>query len=199
MASDEFDKVELPALEQLQALGWSYVDGAKLAPDTSDERTSFKDAVLENRLNDSIKRLNPWISDQNLGKVVRDLTLTPHTNLSRPVIFQLDYNGVHRRCRCCSSACADNAESWNTIVQSLQIPPASFGVSFGDADHRSLSYMKDYEYETCVLPFPAGFFPHRRRLGFLLLVSTRAVTRSLGKIYIKNQRSNLEGCRRHST
>ena len=29
MASDEFDKVELPALEQLQSLGWSYVTREK--------------------------------------------------------------------------------------------------------------------------------------------------------------------------
>ena len=27
MASDELDKVELPALEQLQSLGWEYVKG----------------------------------------------------------------------------------------------------------------------------------------------------------------------------
>jgi len=50
MSSDELDKVELPALEQLQALGWSYVEGEKLSPDLSDERSSFKDVVLENRL-----------------------------------------------------------------------------------------------------------------------------------------------------
>lgn len=81
MTSDEFDKVELPALNQLQVLGWSYVDGAKLAPDTSDERTSFKDAVLEKRLAESIKRLNPRINDENLRKVVRDLLHVPHTNL----------------------------------------------------------------------------------------------------------------------
>ena len=40
MANDEFEKVELPALEQLQELGWEYVEGAKLSPDESDERGS---------------------------------------------------------------------------------------------------------------------------------------------------------------
>ena len=50
MASDELDKVELPALEQLKYLGWSYVEGAKLSPDESDERSSLKDVVLEKRL-----------------------------------------------------------------------------------------------------------------------------------------------------
>jgi len=52
MASDELDKVELPALEQLQSLGWSYVEGAKLSPDESDESSSLKDVVLEKRLTD---------------------------------------------------------------------------------------------------------------------------------------------------
>ena len=81
MASDEFDKVELPALEQLQSLGWSYVEGAKLSPEESDERSSFKDVVLEKQLTTSIKRINPWINNKNLSKVVRDLTKTQYPNL----------------------------------------------------------------------------------------------------------------------
>ena len=81
MASDEFDKVELPALEQLQSLGWSYAESVELSPEESDERSSFKDVVLEKRLTTSIKRINPWINDENLRKVVRDLTKTPYPNL----------------------------------------------------------------------------------------------------------------------
>jgi len=81
MASDEYDKVERPAIEQLQSLGWNFIEGAKLSPDNSDERTSFRDVVLEKRLPESIKRLNPWISDQNLHKVVSELTKTLHPNL----------------------------------------------------------------------------------------------------------------------
>lgn len=74
ISNDEYDKVELPALEQLQSLGWQYVHGSELSPETSDERTYFSDVVLEKRLTESIKRINPWISDENLRKVVRDLT-----------------------------------------------------------------------------------------------------------------------------
>jgi len=81
MASDELDKVELPALEQLQSLGWSYIEGAKLSPDESDERSSLKDVVLEKRLTASLKRINPWINDENLRKVVRELTKTLYPNL----------------------------------------------------------------------------------------------------------------------
>ncbi|MDB2337753.1 type I restriction endonuclease subunit R [Amylibacter sp.] len=81
MAADEFDKVELPAIEQLQSLGWTYVKGDDLSPDKSSERTSFKEVVLEQRLSANIKLINPWISDQNLHKVVKDLTKTQYTNL----------------------------------------------------------------------------------------------------------------------
>lgn len=80
-SSDEFNKVEHPALEQLQSLGWSYVDGAGLSPDTSDERGSFKDVILEKRLIESIRSINPWINDENLRKVVRDLTKEQYSSL----------------------------------------------------------------------------------------------------------------------
>jgi type I restriction enzyme R subunit len=81
MAGDEFDKVELPAIEQLQSLGWEYIKGEDLSPDNSSERSSFREVVLEQRLSDNIKRINPWISEQNLHKVVKDLTKTQYTNL----------------------------------------------------------------------------------------------------------------------
>lgn len=81
MAGDEFTKVELPAIEQLQSLGWSYVKGEDLSPDNSTERASFKDIVLEERLSSNIKKINPWINEQNLQKVVKDLTKTQYINL----------------------------------------------------------------------------------------------------------------------
>ena len=71
MASDEYDKVELPALTQLQSLGWDYIEGAQLSPDESEERTYLTDVVLESRLKDAIKRINPWINETNLNQVVR--------------------------------------------------------------------------------------------------------------------------------
>ena len=73
MSSYEYDKVELPALEQLQSLGWEYIHGSELSPDNSDERKYLSHVVLKKRLESSIQRINPWISDENLRKVVRDL------------------------------------------------------------------------------------------------------------------------------
>lgn len=81
MASDELDKVELPALKQLQELGWTYIDGSKLSPDESDERLSLKDVVLEKRLFKSFKRINPWINEDNLRKVVSSLIRRQFSNL----------------------------------------------------------------------------------------------------------------------
>lgn len=74
MFQDEEQKVELPAIEQLQSLGWDYIHGSNLAPDNSDEREYLKDVVLTKRLNDAIKRINPWINEANLRNVSRELT-----------------------------------------------------------------------------------------------------------------------------
>ena len=73
MAADEYDKVELPALQQLQSLGWGYLHGDQLTPQSL-ERNSFRDPVLEGRLTTAIQRINPWINEENLRKVVRNLT-----------------------------------------------------------------------------------------------------------------------------
>lgn len=81
ISSDELIKVEQPALDQLKSLGWFYVDGRTLLPDSTDERSSFKEPILEKRLSESVKRINPWISDENLRKIIRDITKTQYANL----------------------------------------------------------------------------------------------------------------------
>ncbi|MBE0508110.1 MAG: HsdR family type I site-specific deoxyribonuclease [Marinospirillum sp.] len=87
MFKDEVTKVEQPALEQLQKLGWSYVPGATLAPaavkgdPAPAERAYYRDVVLLPRLEAAIRRLNPWISEENLRKVMRDITHPNHAAL----------------------------------------------------------------------------------------------------------------------
>ena len=87
MFQDEITKVEQPALEQLQKLGWSYVPGATLAPaavkgdPAPAERAYYRDVVLLPRLEAAIRRLNPWISEENLHKVMRDITHPNHAAL----------------------------------------------------------------------------------------------------------------------
>jgi len=75
VTQDEYDKVESPALAQLQQLGWCYMPGAALAPDAAgQERTYYRDVVLAKQLEAALRRLNPWISDENLRKVLRGFT-----------------------------------------------------------------------------------------------------------------------------
>ncbi len=77
MTSDEYDKVEFPALNQLQALGWTYQHGVQLAPMNfadNGEREYFREVVLEKRLQTALRRINPWISEENLRKVQREIT-----------------------------------------------------------------------------------------------------------------------------
>jgi type I restriction enzyme R subunit len=75
---NEETKVENPAIEQLVGLGYTHINGAELAPDHENkERGSLREVVLEKRLSKAIQKLNPWINDQNLDKVVREIT-TPN-------------------------------------------------------------------------------------------------------------------------
>ncbi|BCG63389.1 MAG: type I restriction enzyme, R subunit [Methyloprofundus sp.] len=74
MDNDEYNKVELSALEQLQALGWDYSHGSQLSPDASKERQYYREVVLEQRLTQAVKQINPWINDENLRKVIREIT-----------------------------------------------------------------------------------------------------------------------------
>lgn len=75
MAGDERQLVEAPAIEQLKGLGWLHIDGTTLVPGTSNQRSSLKDVVLTPNLEQAIQRINPWISEDNLRKVVREVTL----------------------------------------------------------------------------------------------------------------------------
>ena len=84
--AEEF-KVEQPAIQQLIKLGWEYVPGASLAPlaagigSQKAERDYYRDVVLINRLESALRRLNPWISDENLRKVMREITHPFHAAL----------------------------------------------------------------------------------------------------------------------
>jgi type I restriction enzyme R subunit len=73
VVQDEYDKVELPAIEQLQQLGWKYEHGSKLGIE-HEERAFLRDVILTKRLEAAIQRINPWLSNENLRKVMRELT-----------------------------------------------------------------------------------------------------------------------------
>ena len=70
---NEYILVEKPAIDQLQSIGYTYINGDELLPEhPSQERDSLRDIILIKRLAKSIKRINPWINEDNLLKVIRD-------------------------------------------------------------------------------------------------------------------------------
>ena len=82
MPDHEHTTVEQPAIDQLVELGYVWIEGSACAPGApAGERQSLRDVVLEPRLAAAIRRLNPWLSDDNLAKVVRDLTVVQAASL----------------------------------------------------------------------------------------------------------------------
>lgn len=71
---------EKPAIEQLIKLGYEYVSGDEVAAN-SVERNSLRDVVFQKTLSDSIKKINPWLNDENLRKIIRDLTILNQNSL----------------------------------------------------------------------------------------------------------------------
>lgn len=65
----EYLTSEKPAIEIFQSLGYEYFDAS-----VSDPRESINEVVLKDRLLNSIKKLNPWINENNLNKCCKKLT-----------------------------------------------------------------------------------------------------------------------------
>lgn len=67
---NEKSTVENRIIDHLKGFGYTYIHGTYL----EGERQTLRDVVLEQRFADAIRRINPWIDDNNLRKVVRDVT-----------------------------------------------------------------------------------------------------------------------------
>jgi len=68
---NEETSVEFPAIEYLTSnLGYDFIEGDKLTTDYG-ERDTLSEVILNKRMKTSLKKLNPWISDENAEKVVR--------------------------------------------------------------------------------------------------------------------------------
>jgi len=61
--SPEYIHSELPAIGLFQKMSYHYHNGEML-----DERNDITEVILRQRLLDAIKRINPWIDDNNLNK-----------------------------------------------------------------------------------------------------------------------------------
>ncbi len=75
---DELNQSEEPAAFFLQKMGWTYV-----APEVlQGERASAREVLLVPRLERAVRRLNPWISDENIGRVVYSLARVQASSLA---------------------------------------------------------------------------------------------------------------------
>lgn len=67
--SPEYIYSEKPAIELFQELGYQYLNAS-----TDDERAEITEVLYKDRLLAAIKRINPWINDNNLNKAFVELT-----------------------------------------------------------------------------------------------------------------------------
>jgi len=67
--SPEYIHSELPAIQLFQQMGYQYFNAS-----LKDERTDITEVLLKDRLLSAIKRINPWINDNNLNKAYTVLT-----------------------------------------------------------------------------------------------------------------------------
>jgi type I restriction enzyme R subunit len=79
---DERQHVEKPLLDQLEGLGWEIIDlDSKQHPNES-FRASFTDVVMLPVLREQLKVINPWLEDDQVEEVVKQLTASfPSTGL----------------------------------------------------------------------------------------------------------------------
>ena len=76
-AWNEANLSEHPAIRQLVALGYTFIAAETLEA----ERESLKEVVLTERLAKALRKLNPWLSDDNVHKAVRAVTGVQATSL----------------------------------------------------------------------------------------------------------------------
>ncbi|MBU1389726.1 MAG: type I restriction endonuclease subunit R [Proteobacteria bacterium] len=65
----EYLQSELPAIQLFEKLGYKYFDGSK-----HDERESISEVILEDRLKSAIKKLNPWLNENNVKNAFKEIT-----------------------------------------------------------------------------------------------------------------------------
>ncbi len=79
---DERNHVEKPLLDQLKGLGWEVIDCDKQQTPSQTHRESFTEVVMLPVLRERLKVINPWLEDDQVEEVVKQLTANfPSTGL----------------------------------------------------------------------------------------------------------------------
>ena len=79
---DEKTNVEEPFLDQLAGLGWDVIRLQQVQTPEQSLRASFDQVVLLPKLEDALRRINPFLSDNQVAEVVRRSPCTPKNNLN---------------------------------------------------------------------------------------------------------------------
>lgn len=76
---NELNEAELPARDLLVKLGWVFVARENLDA----ERDGCRAVLLEGRLREALKRLNPWMTDDHVTRAIFNLRNVPVTGIAR--------------------------------------------------------------------------------------------------------------------
>ena len=72
---------EQPLIEWFKQLGYEYKFGPDISPGGVLCERDFKDVILENRLKNALKRLNPAVSEKIIEEAIYTLKRIGHPNL----------------------------------------------------------------------------------------------------------------------
>ena len=79
----EWEQVERPLLEHLASLGWATLVWSERQPSHHVDRSSDRDALLEQRLRSALLRINPgpdgtpWLDEARINAAVAELRSPP--------------------------------------------------------------------------------------------------------------------------
>lgn len=69
--------VEDPFLDQLEGLGWEVVRLQQVQDPVDSFRTGFEQVILRPKLEKALRRINPFLRDEQVGEVVRGSPTSP--------------------------------------------------------------------------------------------------------------------------
>ena len=73
--------VEDPFLDQLETLGWEVIRLQQKQDPAESFRTSFDQVILRPKLEAALRKINPFLQDDQVEEVIRRITSFPHASL----------------------------------------------------------------------------------------------------------------------
>ena len=96
------DGYEHQFINWLKGIGWDWKYGPDISPDgISQERTSYKEVILNERLEEAIRRINPALPKDNIRSVAQLLSSPSETDLlkANELILGWFVNGIPQKIR----------------------------------------------------------------------------------------------------